>query len=149
MARWIRKGGSFFTGMLVGVGLAAVLAVSTIHAQARGASLKITPLIQQELSDIEGKNVTVVKLDYPPGSASPAHRHPGHVFVYVLSGKLTSQLNDGEPVVYGPGEIFYEAPMGLHAQSKNDEKEGHAVALAFILGDTGKPQTLLEPAHGH
>ena len=74
MLRWVRKRESFCAGVLVGAVVAAILTASTIYAQDRGASLKMTPLIQQELSDIEGKNVTVVKLDYPPGSASPAHR---------------------------------------------------------------------------
>ena len=134
-------------GLALAMGIGAVALLAGGQAGAQRAGLRITPLMKQVLGSVEGKEVTVIKLDYPPGAASPAHRHPGDVFVYVLSGKLTSQLNDEDPVVYGPGEIFYEAPMGLHAQSKNDEKEEHAVAIAFIIGDTGKPQTLAPGSH--
>lgn len=110
--------------------------------------MKSTTLLTQPLSDIDGKEVTLIKLDYEPGAASPEHHHPGHVVVYVLSGELTSQLDDGEAVVYGPGEVFYEAPNGLHAQSKNDGTEENAVALAFFVADEGKPRTQLG-SHSH
>ena len=32
---------------------------------------------------------------YPPGGASPPHRHDAHVFVYVLEGELIMQVQGG------------------------------------------------------
>jgi quercetin dioxygenase-like cupin family protein len=107
--------------------------------QRRGA-----PLISQDLPKLDGKdwNVTVVPVEYPPGGGSESHRHPAHVFVYVLEGALVTKLDDGETVTYKPGQMFYEQPMHLHTIAKNASQTEPVKFLAFMLVEKGKPLTV-------
>ncbi len=123
-----------------------VIGVQTAWAAASGPP-KMEVLFNLDLEDIDGRTITLTNLEYPPGAASPAHRHPAHTIVYVVSGQVESSVDDGEPVVYGPGEVWYESPMQLHATFRNPSDTEPFKAIAFMVRDTSKPATLL--GHGN
>ncbi len=123
-----------------------VIGVQTAWAAASGPP-KIEVLFNLDLEDIDGRTITLTNLEYPPGAASPAHRHPAHTIVYVVSGQVESSVDDGEPVVYGPGDVWYESPMQLHATFRNPSDTEPFKAIAFMVRDTSKPATLL--GHGN
>jgi quercetin dioxygenase-like cupin family protein len=83
-----------------------------------------------------------VEVVYPPGGASPAHRHPDSAFIYayVVSGEVVSAVNDGRPRVYRAGESFYEAPGAHHRVSRNASRTKPAKLLAVFVKDSGKGQ---------
>ena len=122
-----------------------VIGVQTAWAAASGPP-KMEVLFSQDLEDIDGRTLSLLNLEYPPGAASPAHRHPAHTVVYVVSGQVESSLDDGEPIVYGPGEVWYESPMQLHATFRNPSDTEPFKAIAFMVRDTSKPTTILD--HG-
>ena len=73
-----------------------------------------TELFRTALPDAPGKQLVVVELTIAPKQAgqpaSPAHRHPGSVYVYVTEGTARFGV-EGEPVkVVKTGESFFEAP---------------------------------------
>ena len=78
---------------------------------------------------------------YPPGGASPPHRHDAQVFVYVLEGELIMQVRGGAKVTLRPGETFYESPDDVHEVSANASKTAPAKFLVFIIKDKGAPTT--------
>jgi len=45
---------------------------------------KVTTLFSHDLSDLPGKEGTMLIVEYPPGGADPVHRHNANAFVYVL-----------------------------------------------------------------
>lgn len=57
------------------------------------------------------KEILVLEINLEPGQASQPHRHNGHVFVYVLEGRVNMQVAGGELQTLGPGEMFYENPQ--------------------------------------
>jgi quercetin dioxygenase-like cupin family protein len=67
--------------------------------------------------------------------------------VYVISGQVESSVDDGAPVVYDPGESFYESPMQLHATFRNPSDTKPFKAIAVMVRDTSKPVTMMEDAH--
>lgn len=94
-------------------------------------------LLEKALAGVDGKQVVVVSLTFPPGAASAPHRHPGPVFGYVLEGSFLTQLEGEAPVAYKAGEMFYEEPNHPHLVSRSASKTEPARVLAFLVLDRG------------
>lgn len=126
--------------------VAAVVPPALIFAQAQ-EQLKRTTVTTQDLPKMDGGNlvVTVQELEYAPGGESAAHRHNGCTFVYVVEGALVAKLDDGPEKTYQAGEMFYEAPLHLHAVSRNASQTRPAKFLVFRVIEKGQPATV--PAH--
>jgi quercetin dioxygenase-like cupin family protein len=73
------------------------------------------------------------------GGASLPHRHDAQVFVYVLEGKLTMQLQGRAPVRLRPGQTFYEGPSDIHQASANASQTTPAKILVFMVKGREKP----------
>ena len=99
------------------------------------------PLMTKDLAALAGKEVLMSTVTYPPGGASPPHRHDAQVFVYVLEGELVMQVQGGPKVTLQPGETFYESPSDVHAVSANASQTRPAKFLVFIIKDKGAPTT--------
>ena len=70
----------------------------------------VTLLTSKDLPELPGKEVLMITVDYPPGSADPIHRHNAHAFIYVLEGSIIMQVKGGREVTLTPGQTFYEGP---------------------------------------
>jgi quercetin dioxygenase-like cupin family protein len=116
------------------------LAVGTLSAK----EAKVTPLMAKDLADIQGKEATMITVDYAPGATGAIHRHNAHVFVYVLEGSVVMQVRGGKEVTLVPGQTFYESPQDVHAVGRNGSKTEPAKFLVFFVKDKGVP--LLIPA---
>lgn len=104
---------------------------------AKGGPSKAAVLLKKPLAGVEGKEVTLVAVDYPPGAASVKHRHPGPVFGYVAEGAVVFQIDDGPLVTYRKGQTFYEEPGHVHAVSRNASESAPAKIVAFLVADKG------------
>jgi quercetin dioxygenase-like cupin family protein len=93
---------------------------------------------------MDGWEVTVSYVDYPPGRVGQAHRHPGFVLAYVLEGSVVTQVIgqgvSSEERTYKTGEMFYEPPGATHQVSKNASQTQPARLLAMIFAQKGLPQ---------
>ena len=99
----------------------------------------VTPAFNRQIPNIPGKSVIAAVVDYPPGGASPAHRHApsAFIFAYVLSGRMESSVNGSPVKTYGPGASWFEPPGAHHAVSRNASKTRPARLLAVFILDTG------------
>ena len=89
----------------------------------------------------DNQEVVVLEVNLDPGHSSQPHRHNGHVFVYVLEGRITMQVEGGEPVTLSPGEMFYENPDDIHVVSRNASDTEPAKFLVHIIKTVGAPIT--------
>ncbi|MHC2335302.1 cupin domain-containing protein [Bradyrhizobium sp. USDA 4454] len=107
-------------------------------AAAHDMGQTVTPTFQQPITNIPGKSLIAVVVDYAPGAASPPHVHAKSAFIlgYVLSGEIESQVNDGPTRVYHAGESFYETPGSRHPVSRNASTTTPAKLLAVFVVDT-------------
>ena len=125
-------------------GIAAVSAVLGYAVQAHEnhspAEVRRAALITRDLPEYPGKEAVMLTVEYPPGAASPSHRHDAHVFVYVLEGRYATQVAGGERLVLGPGETFYENPSDEHVVSANASTTEPAKILVFMLKDKDPAQ---------
>ena len=118
-----------------------MLAVEIARADGTPPAASAKQLMTKDLAALAGKEVLMSTVTYPPGGASPPHRHDAQVFVYVLEGELIMQVQGGTKVTLKPGETFYESPTDVHAVSANASQTRPATFLVFIIKDKGTPTT--------
>src|SRR5207249_1834057 len=139
---------------LVSFAALAEMLASATHAEAQTApgaqpAAPRPPVFKHDLPNItmDGWEVTVSHVDYPPGRVGPAHQHPGFVLAYVLEGAVVAKISgQGEEKTYTVGQMFYEQPGATHEVSKNASQTEPAKLLAMIFAKKGS--TLTTPAQG-
>jgi quercetin dioxygenase-like cupin family protein len=100
---------------------------------------KVAVLTTKPLSDIQGKEVQILTVEYPPGAHDPIHRHNAHGFIYVLEGSIVMGVKGGKPVTLTAGQTFYEGPNDIHTIGRNASKTESAKFVVFLLKDKGAP----------
>ena len=91
--------------------------------------------------------VTISRVDYPPGHVGSAHRHAGFVLAYVLKGEVMTKISGQGPAkIYKVGEMFFEPPASVHEESGNPSQTEPAQLLAMIFAKKGS--TLTTPVTG-
>jgi quercetin dioxygenase-like cupin family protein len=109
----------------------------TVKPQLPEAS--VTPLMSKDLRDVPGKEVSMITVEYPPGSIDPIHRHNAHAFVYVLEGSIVMQVKGGKEVTLTPGQTFYEGPDDVHIVGRNASNTKPAKFVVLLIKDKGAP----------
>ncbi|MFD1803470.1 cupin domain-containing protein [Mixta tenebrionis] len=90
------------------------------------------------LPGIPGKSLKAVEVIYPPGAASPSHRHASSAFIYayVVAGEIVSQAAGQPERTWRAGESWYEEPGAHHLVSRNASKDVPAKLLAVFVVDS-------------
>ena len=87
-----------------------------------------------------GLDMAVRSFSYDPGAQTGWHRHPGPVFIQVVSGEVTFyEANDPNcaPRVVSAGESYLDT--GDHAHIGRNESGAQAQDLVVLLGPPGLP----------
>lgn len=116
----------------------AALLLAALSGSVAMAAEAVKPAFNQQISNIPGKSVVAVTVEYAPGGKTPAHHHAGSAFVtaYVLSGAIRSQVDDGPVQVFHAGESWSEKPGARHTVSENASATEPAKLLAVFVVDT-------------
>jgi quercetin dioxygenase-like cupin family protein len=134
----MRRYSDFLMGLMLSF---SMLLSGLARADGTAPAASAKQLLIKDLVGLAGKEVLMSTVTYPPGGASPPHRHDAQVFVYVLEGELIMQVQGGPKVTLKPGETFYESPTDVHAVSANASQTRPATFLVFIIKDKGAPTT--------
>ena len=102
----------------------------------------VTPLMSKDLSDVPGKEMLMISVDYPPGVVEHIHRHDAYAFVYVLEGSVVEQVRGGKEVTLTPGQTFYEGPNDVHTVGRNASTTKPAKFVVVLLKKKGVPAVL-------
>jgi quercetin dioxygenase-like cupin family protein len=130
--------------------IVAALLSTVCLAAAAPPKETVTPAFRQGIPNIPGKVLLAAVVDYPPGGASPAHRHApsAFIFAYVLQGSVRSSVNGSPVKIYGPGESWSEPPGAHHSVSENASATKHARLLAvFVLDATAGDLVIPDDPH--
>jgi quercetin dioxygenase-like cupin family protein len=128
-----------------------IIAVAVAFSMAGSASAHdgeaetVAKNFEAAISNIPGKSLLAVEVEYAPGAASPSHTHAKSAFIYayVISGAIESKVNDGETRIYRAGESWSEQPGAIHSISRNPSKTEPAKLLAvFVLDTNDNPLTM-------
>ena len=120
------------TALIVGL-------LCVISAPLRAQEAKVAQLMDKELTDIPGKEVLMLTVEYPPGGSDPIHRHNAHAFVYVLEGSIVMQVKGGKPVTLTAGQTFYEGPDDVHIVGRSASTTKPAKFLVVLVKNKGAP----------
>jgi len=99
----------------------------------------VTSLMSKDLTNMPGKEVLMITVEYPPGWADPVHRHNAQGFIYVLEGSVVMQVQGGKEVTLTPGQTFYEGTDDVHVVGRNASTTKPAKLLVFLVKDKGAP----------
>ena len=105
----------------------------------------VTSLMSKDLTDIPGKEVLMLTVEYPPGGADPIHRHNAQAFVYVMEGSIVMQVKGGKEVTLTPGQTFYEGPDDIHLVGRNASRTKPAKFVVFLVKAKGAPALVPVP----
>lgn len=97
-----------------------------------------TTLADAPLIGVAGRKVIIKHFEIPPGYVGGKHFHSGQVFVYVLEGEITVEMEGDAPLTLKPGELFQE-PLGRVMRGKNLSADDAVKIVVFQIGEEGKP----------
>jgi quercetin dioxygenase-like cupin family protein len=100
---------------------------------------KVTPLMSKDLTELPGKEVVMITVEYTPGGVDPIHRHDARAFIYVLEGTILMQLKGEKEVKLTAGDTFYEGPDDVHLVGRNASTTMPAKFVVFFIKDKGAP----------
>jgi quercetin dioxygenase-like cupin family protein len=120
--------------------LSVVVGGGTLVAQ----DVTVTPLVSKDLSEVPGRELSMITVEYAPGASDPIHTHDAQAFVYVLEGSVVMQVRGGAPATLTPGQTFYEGPDDVHVVGRNASRTERARVLVFLARTKGAP--ILKPA---
>ena len=97
-------------------------------------------LLRETIDGIEGKEVIVSRVSFPPQIELPWHWHPGEEFFYVIEGSVTLKRRGQPDVVTVRGDSQKIASGVIH--SGESGKEG-AELVIFRVDASGEPERYL------
>jgi quercetin dioxygenase-like cupin family protein len=132
------------TRMTIGIGLGATLivaALGTLIAQA--PAFKRTVLQQVELT-APGREAVMALAEFPAGSETGRHTHPGEEISFVEAGPFVLEI-DGQPArTLKTGEVFSVPAGTIH--NGHPTPGGTAKVVATYIIEKGKPVSTPAPA---
>lgn len=98
-------------------------------------------LVEQPLHGASDRTVIIKEFTLPAGHVGGRHFHTGPVYVYVLDGELTIELDGQQPQTVKAGELYVE-PVGQVMQARNVSGSGELKLLVFQVSEAGKPMMI-------
>jgi quercetin dioxygenase-like cupin family protein len=134
------------TKHLLSTALASTILFGMASFQSADAGEEYVPKVQGKtlhkapLPGVEGKEMVVKHFAIPAKYVGGKHIHPGPVFVYVLEGELTVEL-ESETKTFKAGELYPE-DINAAMVGKNLSATDDLEILVFQVGDIGKPMMI-------
>ena len=85
----------------------------------------------------------MVLIEWPPGTFTGRHTHPGDEYATVFEGTLTGQKENAEAKTYGPGQSYHNEAGVVH-EAKNASNQV-VKSLSIFVVEKGKP--LVQPVN--
>ena len=124
--------------------LAAVVVVGVGTLMAQAPAFKRTILQKVDLSSTPGREAVTVVGEFPPGTETGRHTHPGEEISYVELGPLVLEV-DGQPArTLKTGEALM-VPAGV-IHNAHPAAGSSAKVIATYIIEKGKPPTSPAPA---
>ena len=116
-----------------------VMGFVTANTNAQTATVTAKPLLQAPLSDDTTKQGAMMLVEFPPGSTTGRHTHPGEEYAFVLQGTFELSVEGREMRRLSAGDAFH-TPRDLVHQNRNVGDTPGRLVITFV-SDKGKPFT--------
>ena len=97
-------------------------------------------LLRESIAGVEGREIIVSRVSFPPHTELPWHWHPGEEFFYVIEGSVTLKRRGESDVRTGEGDAQKIAPEIIHT-GRTGEKGAELVI--FRVHASGEPERYL------
>src|ERR1700722_3552354 len=97
----------------------------------------VAPVMQKDLTDLPGREMLMLSVEYPPGTVEHIHRHNAYAFVYVLEGSIVEGVRGCKEVTLTPGQTFYEGPDDVHTVGRNASATKPAKFIVVLVKKKG------------
>ena len=101
------------------------------------ASIQAENLLRESIAGVEGKEVIVRRVSFPPHTELPWHWHPGEEFFYVISGSITLKRREEPDLLAGAGDAQNIAAQAVHTGSTGEQG---AELVIFRVHAVGEPE---------
>jgi hypothetical protein len=105
---------------------------------------------QLDIRAMPAMDIAVQSIVFNPGAQSGWHRHPGPVFIQVVSGTITFYESDDPtctPIIRTAGQGYLDA--GEHAHIARNETGAPALNIVTYFAPPGAPLKIDEPRPGN
>lgn len=136
----MKKAKFVFSAALPLAVLIGIMTMPAIASEEYVSKANVKTLYSAPLQGVEGKEMIVKHYSIPPKFVGGKHMHPGPVFVYVLEGELTIELETGTKT-FKAGELYPEE-INAAMVGKNLSGTDDLELLVFQVGDIGKPMMI-------
>ena len=106
----------------------------------QNASVQAENLLRESIAGVEGKEVIVSRVSFPPDTELPWHWHPGEEFFYVIEGSVTLKQRGEPDLTAAQGGAKKIAPQIIHTGSTGEQG---AELVIFRVHATGEPERYL------
>ena len=112
------------------------------HASEPGASSSVQAenLLRESIAGVEGKEIIVSRVSFPPHTELPWHWHPGEEFFYVIEGSITLKRRGESDVPTVEGDVQKIAPEVVHTGLTGEQG---AELVIFRVHTAGEPERYL------
>ena len=97
-------------------------------------------LLRESIAGVEGKEVIVSRVSFPPHTVLPWHWHPGEEFFYVIEGSVTLRRRGESDVPAVEGDAQKIAPEIIHTGRTGEQG---AELVIFRVHAAGEPERYL------
>lgn len=98
-------------------------------------------LFDGALDGLTGKRTVIKEFTLPVGFKGGKHYHPAHVFVYVVEGEFSVDVEGKSRQTFKAGEIYQEE-IGKVMSGVNSRTSGPTKVVVFQIGDADKPMMI-------
>ena len=106
----------------------------------QSASVQAENLLRESIADVEGKEIIVSRVSFPPHTELPWHWHPGEEFFYVIDGCVTLKRRGQPDSLATQGDAQKIAPQIIHTGSTGEQG---AELVIFRVHTEGEPERYL------
>ena len=124
--------------------LVALVGIYSMAGQAAepspAASVQADNLLRESVAGVEGKEVIMSRVRFPPHTELPWHWHSGEEFFYVIEGSITLKRRGEPDSLAGAGDAQKIAAQAVH--TGNTGEQG-AELVIFRVHTSGRPERYL------
>ena len=106
----------------------------------QSASAQAENLLRDSIAGVEGKEIIVSRVSFPPYTELPWHWHPGEEFFYVIDGSVTLKRRGQPDSLATQGDAQKIAPQIIHTGSTGEQG---AELVIFRVHTEGEPERYL------
>ena len=106
----------------------------------QNASVPAENLLRESIAGVEGKEVIVSRVSFPPHTELPWHWHPGEEFFYVIEGSVTLKRRGEGDLTASQGGAQKIAPQVIHTGRTGEQG---AELVIFRVHAAGEPERYL------